>query len=416
VKQKVSITQRLKQFFVRSVDIQDHTAGRYFGSQSDSGATVTQEVVLGLSAVWACMNLLVGTTGSLPIMVYKTKADERQKDTKHPLYRILHTSPNADQTAVDFWEYMAASLELRGNAYARKEFNAGKLVSLWPINAANCSVRRLTDGRLEYTWTDDGKAYRETEENIFHIRGFGGSPLGGLSTLHYARNAFGLARSIEEAANNTFKNGLRPSGTLTFEKFLSPENRATAHAEMVDQFSGAVNAGKPMILEGGTKWEALTINPEDAQMLESRAFSVEDICRFFGVPPFMIGHSEKSTSWGTGLEQQVLAFQKFTLRRRLRRIEMAIMQQLMTPEDRAAGMIVEFQMEGLLRGDSAARSAFYQSGLQNGWMVINEVRRWEDLPPVEGGDVPRMQSQNIPITQSSQFAAPPMPNPATQTG
>jgi HK97 family phage portal protein len=141
-------------------------------------------------------------------------------------------------------------------------------------------------------------------------------------------------------------------------------------------------------------------------MLESRGFSVEEICRFFGVPPFMIGHTEKTTSWGTGLEQMSMGFQKFTLRRRLKRIEQALEKQLLTGDDRAAGITVEFVVEGLLRGDSAARAAFYNSGLNNGWMTINEVRGLENLPPVQGGDVPRMQMQNVPITDAGKPQEP----------
>jgi len=155
-----------------------------------------------------------------------------------------------------------------------------------------------------------------------------------------------------------------------------------------------------MILEGGWKWSSLSISPDDAQMLESCGFSVEEVCRFFGVPPHMIGHTTKSTSWGTGLEQQSIGFQRYALRRRLKRIEQAIAKQLLTQEDRARGIVVEFNLEGLLRGDSAARSNFYGSALNNGWMTINEVRALENLPPVPGGDVPRMQMQNVPITDA----------------
>jgi phage portal protein BeeE len=124
-----------------------------------------------------------------------------------------------------------------------------------------------------------------------------------------------------------------------------------------------MNAGRPYIAEGGAEYKPISINPEDAQMLETRGFSVDEICRFFGVPPFMIGHTEKSTSWGTGLAEQVLGFQKFNLRRRLKRIEQSMEKRLLTPQDRAGGVTVEFNLEGLLRGDSAARAAFYQSGL-----------------------------------------------------
>jgi HK97 family phage portal protein len=124
------------------------------------------------------------------------------------------------------------------------------------------------------------------------------------------------------------------------------------------------------------------------------------VCRIFGVPPHMIGHTEKNSSWGTGIEQQTLAFQKFALRPRLKRIETALEQQLLTPEDIVTGVSIQFNLEGLLRGDSGARTAFYASGLQNGWLTINEVRAREGLPPVTGGNVPRMQMQNVPITEA----------------
>lgn len=371
---------------------------------SDAGEAVNERTALSLSTGWACVNLLAGTICTLPLVMARTKADgSREPFTAHPLYRILHDSPNKDQTASDFWEFMQAAIELQGNGYARKVRSAdGRLIALEPIAPGSqmARPRRLPDGRIEYRWTINGKSFQGTEEDILHIRGFGGDPLGGMSTLEFARNTFGLARAIERAAGTTFKNGVRPSGALTFDKFLSQQNREIAETALSEKFTGAMNAGRPLILEGGTKWQQLSMNPEDAQMLESRAFSVEEVCRFFGVPPFMVGHTEKTSSWGTGLEQQILAFQKFTLRRRLKRIEQAVMKQLLTPVELAQGIVIEFNLEGLLRADSAARAAFYASGLSNGWITINEVRRLENMPPVAGGDVPRMQSQNVPITQA----------------
>lgn len=370
------------------------------GSRGDAGEVVTETSVLALSAVWGCVNLLSGTVASLPLMTYRTKGGVREAATDHPLYRLLHDSPNYDQTAVDFWEGVQNALELWGNAYARIERSGDRVIALRPINPALVSVRRTRAGPIEYEWTQDGAHHKLTDKDIFHIRGFGGDPLGGLSTLQFGRNMFSLSRAIDRSAGSTFQNALRPSGALTFENFLSNDQAEIAEKRLVEKFTGAMNSGRPMVLEGGTKWQQITINPEDAQMLESRGFSVEEICRFFGVPPHMVGHTEKSTSWGTGLEQQVLGFQKFTLRRRLKRIEQAIRKQLLTDEDRVRGITVEFNIEGLLRGDSAARSAFYGSGLMNGWMTINEVRRLENMPPVSGGDVPRMQMQNVPITEA----------------
>jgi len=381
---------------------------------TESAGASDAEAVLGLSAVWACVNLVAGTIASLPLMIYRTKADgSRDVDKEHPLYRVLHDSPNSQQTALDFWEFEGASLELWGNGYARKIKSGNQVVGLIPIMPALPQVRNLGNGRLGYRWTENGKEFDLTSDDVLHIRGFGGNPLGGMSTLAFGARTFGLALDIDRSARGTFKNGLRPSGVLTFDKFLTAEQRSTIETRLTEKFIGAMNSGRPLILEGGTKWASLGINPEDAQMLESRGFSVEDICRFFGVPPFMVGHSEKSTSWGTGLEQQTLGFQKFALRRRMKRIEQSLEKQLLSPQDRADGVVIEFNLEGLLRGDSAARSNFYQSGLMNGWMTINEVRALENLPPVEGGDVPRMQSQNVPITAAPAAAALPAPKGPT---
>ncbi|NTA79568.1 phage portal protein [Agrobacterium tumefaciens] len=393
--------QKIKSAIVRRLTVREPDGWYPDSMRGDAGEIVTDSSALSLSAVWACVNLLAGTIASMPLMVYRTDSQGRRTVARdHRLYRVLHDSPNYDQTAVDFWEFISASLELWGNAYARIERSSGQVSGLHPIAPNLVSVRRLTDGAIEYRWTEDGKSYVETDATMMHIRGFGGNPLGGMSTLHFGRNTFSLARAIDRSAGGMFKNGLRPSGVLTFATWLSPEQRELAEKKLTEKFLGAVNSGRPLILEGGTTWQQLTISPEDAQMLESRSFSVEEICRFFGVPPHMVGRTEKSTSWGTGLEQQTLAFQKFTLRRRLKRIEQALEKQLLKPEDRALGITIEFNLEGLLRGDSAARAGFYQSGLTNGWMTINEVRSLENMPPVAGGDVPRMQMQNVPITQA----------------
>lgn len=383
----------------------ENTDGWYASGMGDAGEPVTDSSVLSISSAWACINLLSGTIASLPLMVYRRDANRvREVYRDHPLYRLLHDSPNYDQTAVDFWEFIAASIEMRGNAYARIERNSRGIASLMPVNPALMGVRRLQNGSIEYRWSQDGRYFVETDKTMLHIRGFGGNPLGGMSTLHYGRHTFSLARAVDKSASSTFKNGMRPSGVLTFDKWLTPEQRKLAEEKLASKFQTAADTGKPMILEGGTKWEQLTLAPEDAQMLESRSFSVEEVCRFFGVPPFMIGHTEKTTSWGSGIEQQTLGFQKFTLRRRLKRIEQAIEKQLLTTADRASGVSVEFNLEGLLRADSAGRARFYQQMTQIGAMTINEVRDLENLPPVDGGDIPRMQMQNKPISEIDEEA------------
>jgi len=369
------------------------------GGASVAGVAVNESSVLGLSAAWACVNLLSGTIASLPLVIYRTDAQGvRTVATDHPLYRLLRESPNYDQTAMDFWEGGTAALELRGNMHARKVYSGRRLVALYPIHCP--AVRRQTDGSLRYRWSEDSKYYDLPQEQVFHVRGFGGGPLGGLSTLSYGRQVFGLSSAVNTAAAKTFVNGVRPSIALTTDRFLGDQRNLIEKA-LMEKHEGAMNAGRPLILEAGLKPSNLSFSPEDAQMLESRGFSVEEICRLFGVPPIMIGHGEKTSSWGTGVQEVTLGFIKYTLRRRLKRIEQAIQKQLLTPEDQAAGIVVEFNLEGLLRGDGAGRSEFYRSMTSIGAMTINEVRALENLPPVAGGDVPRMQSQNIPINMSN---------------
>lgn len=403
----MTILRKMADVVIRILTPKDTMGWRGEGGRSESGEYVSDTTALSLSAVWACRNLICGTIASLPLMVYRTAPDgAREIARDHPLYRVLHDSPNFEQTAVDFLDFTASAIELRGDAYARILREGSRIVSLVPIHPDRVSVRRLSNGALEYRWTDDrGRQFTEAETQVLHIRGPGGDSLGGMSTLEFGRQVFGLARAADRAAAGMFRNGLRPSGVLSFENWLSKEHRDIAETKLTEKYLGTMNAGRPLILEGGATWAQITISPEDAQMLESRAFSVEEICRFFGVPPFMIGHTEKSTSWGTGLEQQTLGFLKFSLRHRLRRVEQALEKQLFTPADRTQGMRIEFNLEGLLRADSKGRSAFYREMTQIGAMTINEVRALENLPPVEGGDVPRMQSQNVPITAADLMVA-----------
>lgn len=363
-------------------------------AQWDDMNAATGTGAIGISTTWACVNLLAGTIASLPLMIYEMKGGQREVAKGHPLYRLLHDSPNYDQTAVDFWEFMQGSIELHGNAFAEKEITGtGRVLSLTPIRPDLMKVRRRRDGAIEYDWTENGVRTVADQDRILHIRGFGGGPLGGASTLAVCGRTFGAALAVDTAARSTFTNGVRASGVFSADtaKPLTRDQMDQAQELIETKYVGAMNAGRPMLLNG-LKWQQLTINPEDAQMLETRRFSVEEICRVFGVPPHMIGHTENSTSWGTGLEQQTLGFQKFTLRRRLKRIEQALEKQLLTTADRAAGVTIEFNIEGLLRGDSKSRAEFYQAALGDtqkpGWMVRNEVRRLENLPPIDGWDDP----------------------------
>jgi len=364
---------------------------------NDTGAARGAGIV-GISATWACVTLLAGTIASLPLVVYRDRGGGvREVARDHPLFSVLHDSAAFDWTAYDFWEFAVAGLELQGNCFARVVRDAtGRVESLIPLSPHKVRVAR-EGGRLIYRWSDGQRSYERGARDVLHVRGPMGDELGGVSTLATCAHSFGIAASANEAASGVFRRGIHSPGTLMSERDLNAEQMSALEQRLHEKYAGAMNAGRPLILNAGLKWQALGINPDDAQMLESRQFSVEEICRIFGIPPHMVGHTANSTSWGTGLEQQTLGFVKFSLRRRLKRIEQALSQQLLTIVDRRDGISIEFNLEGLLRGDSESRAKFYESGLRNGWRTVNEVRALENLPPVPGGDVPRVQMQNVPL-------------------
>ncbi|MBE3637473.1 phage portal protein [Mangrovicoccus algicola] len=372
------------------------------GGTGMAGPVVTPSSSMKLSAVWACANLIGGVTSSLPHELRRTSGEESRVEEGHPLHAVIYDSPNYDQTPVDFWDFMNQSIELWGNAYARIARNdAGRILALYPIQPDAMSVARAADGReILYRWSDEGRAWERGSRDVLHIRGPGGNPLGGMSTLSFGVNSMAAAMAAEQAASGMFANGMLSSVVLAFKEWMTPEQRAITDARLAEKYMGAMNAGRPFFVEGGTEVKALNINPKDAQMLEARQFSIEEICRFFQVPPVLIGHAGAATAWPTSVEQQVIMFQKFYLRRRIKRIEQAVTKQLLSAAERAQGLAMRINMEGLLRGDTASRAAWYQTMTQIGAMTINDVRRLEGMAPVAGGDVPRMQVQNVPITET----------------
>lgn len=360
---------------------------------------------IGLSATWACVGLIAGTIASLPLMVYRTNSKGvRTVARDHPLYFVLHDSPNFDQTAVDFWEIMAASIELYGNAYAiigRR--SSGEVNSLEPIRPDIVKVRRRDDGSLEYEITENGRRTVKKGTDVLHIRGPLGDAISGASTLSVCRSVFDDALSAENAAGAMFQNGVSPSGILSTKEDtrLSKEQREDLETRLRERYMGSVRQGVPMLLDNGLTWQQLAINPHDAQMLESRKFSGEQVCRLFGVPPAMVGFGDKASNWGTGKEVDVLGFQKFTLRKRMKRIEQALLKQLVPlAERRAQGITIEFNFEGILRSDTASRYESYEKAIRMGLRSRNECRALENLPPIEGGDVITVQMQDIPLADA----------------
>jgi len=373
----------------------------FYNNGTWAGESITPETAMQVSAFWACVKVISQTIGTLPLIVYEKNADGSRKPRPDlPLYPLLHDMPNADATAVEFWEGVAFCLCTCGNFFGEKKFNAqNQLVAIEALNPNWMDVRRGPTGGPKYTYQDPKTNERVIPEtSIFHIKGFGTGGMVGLSPITFARQSLSAARAADRAAATIFANGMRPSGWLLYKGgTLTPEQRDQAKKVLIDPMSGVGNTGKTGILEADFDYKQATLSPEDSQMLETRAFNVEDVCRWLGVPPILIGHaSAGQTMWGSGVEQILLGWLTLGLRPYLTRVEQSIKRSLILPQDRSR-IYAEFSVEGLLRADSAGRAAFYSTMVQNGLMTRNEVRSKENLAAKDGGDILTVQSNLAPL-------------------
>ena len=361
----------------------------YDSTPTPMGGSVTVNTALKLSAVWACVRLRSQTISTLPLHL---RDADKQLAGQHPLYRILHDAPNADMAASEFWEVMIASLDLWGNAYALISRSAGRVVALEPLDPQVMRVKRDERGAIRYLYSKTGYADEYAEEDILHLRGFTLDGLTGLSPIQYAADTVGAQIDLNRASAHDWKNGLKIGGFFEFPGLLSDEQRKVFRANLA-KFKSTETSDGYMLLEAGIKAcgaSQLRINPKDAQMLESKYFGIEEICRAFGVPPQLIGHTDKASSWASSLEGMNQGFLDYSLRPTLVRVEQTISRKLLTPAERAIYR-PKFSVEGLLRANSADRANFYNLMVQNGIMSRNDVRRLEDLPPVAGGDTLTVQ-------------------------
>lgn len=363
-----------------------------FGFSSHSGKSVTPTSAMQLSAAWACVNVVASTWATLPLHLFERVGDDGRKIVRdHPLADVFE-NPNADQTSAEFWEGAGACAMLRGVFFARKlRRSSGDLIGLETMHPDSTTMTR-EGGEVVFRWRDpDGKLVTLKEDDVFYM-----IPFGGRSPIDYARHSLGTALAADESAGKIFANGLLGSGFLQTDQELKTPQRDQLHKIMGD-FVGSKNAGKMMILEAGMKYAPLSFNPEEAQLLQTRQFQIEEICRWFGVPPVLIGHaSAGQTMWGSGVEQIFLGWLILNLRPMLVKSEKAINKRLLRPAERRR-FYSEHSIEGLLRADSAGRAALYSSFAQNGIMTRNEMRKRENLPPVDGGDALTVQSNLVPL-------------------
>ena len=371
----------------------------FLGAQSSSDKAVTVDKAMRLSAVWACVRIISTSVAGLPLSIYRRLPDGgRETARDFPLYDVVHNSPNEDMAAFHFWQAVVASMLLWGNAYCEIHRSGGRVIALDFLMPSRVTPEPDDDGRLRYFFQPRKGARREiAQADMLHIPAFTLDGRMGLSAIRYGADVFGSAMSADDAANTTFKNGMMPTVAFSVDKTLNPTQRAEFR-DYVKTISGALNAGKSPVLEQGVKPEMIGINPADAQLLESRGHSIEEICRWFGVPPWMVMKTDKGSNWGTGLEQQQIAFLTYCIMTYTAPIEQCVNKRCLTAVDRIKHY-AEFSLEAFLRADSAGRAAYLSTMGQNGYMTRNEGRHKENLPSMPGGDILTVQSNLVPLDQ-----------------
>ena len=287
------------------------------------------------------------------------------------------------------WEFLAWSLLLHGDAFAIIQRQGPKIIGLEPVHPLSVTVHEVEE-RLVYTVVDNDETLVLDQDDMLHIPGLGFDGKRGLSPLRYAaRQTFGLALAAEEYSARFFSNGARPDYVITTENKMDSEQQRLFRESWMARYAGLQNAHIPALLTGGgAEVKSLTLSPEEAQLMATRNFQATDVARIYGVPPHMIGITEKTTSWGSGIEQQGIGFVKYTLQRHLVKIEQEINRKLFR---RSLQLFAEFNTAGLERGDYKGRNEGYRIAAgragEPGWMTINEIRKLENLPPIDGGDI-----------------------------
>jgi len=358
--------------------------------RSMSGAIVTADSAMRLSAVWRAINLISGHIAMLPLEL--RKAGTRKRVAEHPVYALFRR-PNPWQNGFEWRQMLTGHLLLRGNAYARIDRSPnGEAYALWPMSADQVEMVVQSDGTVTYYYRIGSDLAVLAEANVLHFKGLGNGTIG-LSRLDYMRATVDEVANGQTAANRLFANGGKPTGVLMVDQVLNKDQRDRIKANFEELASGSTS--RLFVLEANMKYQQVNMSPNDMQLLTTRQFGVEEICRWFGVPPVMVGHANVTT-WGSGVEQILDGFYKTVIGPALVNLGQAVRKRVMTPAQRVR-YSAEFSADALLRANLKDRSEIYSKMVQNGLKTRNECRQLENDPPIPGGDELTAQINLAPL-------------------
>lgn len=313
---------------------------RFYLGGSTSGKPVTERSAMQMTAVHSCVRILAEAIACLPLHLYRyTESGDKVKATDHPLYHLLHDEPNPEMTSFSFRETLMTHLLLWGNAYAQIIRNGkGEVIALYPLMPNRMEVDRDKQGQIYYSYstasedapTMKGATVNLSPADVLHIPGLGFDGLVGYSPIAMAKNSIGMAIACEEYGVKFFANGAAPGGVLEHPGTIKDPQRVRESWQST--FGGSTNANRIAVLEEGMKYTPIGISPEQAQLLETRKFQINEIARIFRVPPHMVGDLEKSSF--SNIEQQSLEFVKYTLDPWVIRWEQKLARALFTAEEK----------------------------------------------------------------------------------
>lgn len=360
-------------------------------------AQMSADAALQISTVWSCIERRANVIASLPLFVYATQSDGQKtlaRDTR--LYTLLHDSPNSRMTPFDFWRAMLMNYDLRGNAYARieRDERTGEAVSLWPMPADQVRVEVMRDGSVQYEYRIGHDVAVLAAESVLHLKNLGNGTIG-LSKLEFMRASVDEMGKAQGVASRLYANGGKPTGVLMVDKILSADQREKIRERFAEMSVGPMS--RLYVLEANLKYEVLSLTPEQLRLLETRQFGVEELCRWYDVPPVLVYHSNVTT-WGSGVEQIIEGWHKLSIRPVIVGLEQSLRKQVLTPAQRVR-MQTEFSMDALLRGSPKDRAEIHAKLSQNGVLTRNEVRQLENLPRSASpmADQLTVQSNLVPI-------------------
>jgi HK97 family phage portal protein len=370
-----------------------------------SGETVSTETAMNHSVVYACQKIIAESVGFIPAVMYRQRGNAKQVAEQHPMYLALKNAPSDEITAQAFSEMLTGHCVLQGNAYAKiqRRSSTGVAIGLDPLQPQQVYPDREKTGqkRLVYVIKTSGEADKTytvipgKPHDILHIRGLGWDGIRGYSVITMARQSVGTALATERNVAKFYAGGGRVPYVLEMaQRFKSDADFDRFRSDWEKTYSEPHRAP---ILENGTTYKQIGLNAADAQLLESRQFTIPEICRWFSVSPHLVGDLSRATF--ANIEQLALEFVQRTLMAWLTRWEQELWRCVLTPEEKSQGYFWRHNVNALLRGDFQSRMAGYAVMLQNGIASINEVRDMEDKNPIDGGDDHYVQLNLRDVTQ-----------------